>query len=140
MNLQPLSFYDLKPLDPAQSTNQIRGKETISVSKKCISISKRLFESLGRPEKVEFALDTEKNLLGIKAAAPDSKFGFTVSNYDTKDCARITGQNLTSMLLSKRNINGNSRYMVLLDPWKDAGYFLFDIDKAFVKKIEKRSK
>lgn len=140
MNLQPVSFYDLKPIDPAQDQRIARGREALTVNKKRVGISKSLFEKLGRPEKVEFVLEAEKNLLGIRTADPGSKFGFVVTLTEGGTSGYISAANLTGLLLGKRNVNGNSRYMILLEPWSDSGYYLFDIDKAYVKKIEKRNK
>ena len=138
MSLNPVMLFDLKPIDPRDSMKKLVGMESVNVSKSRVSLSKSLLEKLGNPEKVEFALDAEKNLFGIKAASPDSKFGFLLTK--NKSNCYVSGQLLPGLVNGVRKINLNSRYMILTEPWFESGYYLFDIDKAYIKKIEKRSK
>lgn len=141
MNLQPVALFDLQPISPEIMTGKFVDRETLSISKKNMRISKKMFTRLGCPEKVEFGIDKEKKVFGIKAAEAGSKFSFEIYHPNEKGSYYIRfARDITDMLLRMRNVNGNSRYMILIEPWSDSGYFVFDIDKAYVKKIEKRNK
>ena len=131
MNFTPIALFDLKPVDPAENRKNFRGQETVTILKDRINISSKMFEKLGNPEAVEFVTDNSKNIIGIKAAEHGSKYALPVR-------ASHGGISISSGYLpdalNLKTVNLNSRYVILTDPWKDSGYYLFDADKAYVQK------
>ena len=131
MNLSPVTLFDLKPVDPAENRKNFRGQETVTILNDRINISSKMYEKLGKPDAVEFVTDAAKNIIGIRAAEQGSKYALPV--YDRKSGITISSGYLPTALNLKK-INLNSRYIILNDPWKDSGYFLFDADKAYIQK------
>lgn len=131
MNLKPVTLFDLKPINPEEYKQSFRGQPTMTVMKGRVNISRCLFDKLLQPESVEIVTDTEKNIIGIKAAEKGSKYALPI--YTRHSSFSVNGSFLSSVL-NLRKINLNSRYLVLTDPWYEGGYFLFDADKGFVQK------
>ena len=138
MNFQPIALFDLKPVDPAENRKKFRGQETVTILNDRINISAKMYEKLGKPAAVEFVTDAAKNIIGIRAAEDGSKYALPV--YNRRSGITINSSYLPGALNLKK-INLNSRYVILNDPWKDSGYYLFDADKAYIqkKKNTKRS-
>lgn len=131
MNFTPIALFDLKPVDPAENRKNFRGQETVTILADRINISAKMYEKLGKPAAVEFVTDAAKNIIGIRAAEDGSKYALPV--YDRRSGITISSSYLPGALNLKK-INLNSRYIILNDPWKDSGYYLFDADKAYVQK------
>ena len=131
MNFQPIALFDLKPVDPAENRKNFRGQETVTILNDRINISSKMYEKLGKPEAVEFVTDAAKNIIGIRAAEQGSKYANKVN--DRHSGITISSGYLPGALNLKK-INLNSRYIILTDPWKDSGYYLFDADKAYIQK------
>ena len=137
MNLSPVSLFDLKPVDPAENRKNFRGQETVTILNDRINISARMYEKLGKPAAVEFVTDAAKNIIGIRAAEDGSKYANKV--YERHSWITISSRYLP-VALNLRKINLNSRYIILCDPWKDSGYYLFDADKAYIQKRKAQKK
>lgn len=131
MNFQPIALFDLKPVDPAENRKNFRGQETVTILNDRINISSKMYEKLGKPAAVEFVTDAAKNIIGIRAAEDGSKYALPV--YDRRSGITISSSYLPGALNLKK-VNLNSRYIILNDPWKDSGYYLFDADKAYIQK------
>lgn len=137
MNFTPIALFDLKPVDPANNRKNFRGQETVTILKDRINISVRMFEKLGMPDAVEFVTDADKNIIGVKASDNGSKYALPV--YIRKSGITISSSYLPDALNLKK-VNLNSRYVILCDPWKDSGYYLFDADKAYIQKKKQQIK
>ena len=77
INLTPVSNRKPKlcPIDPK---NRIRFGEFVTIRKSDIYISDCLWEKMGYPDQIQFAIDETEKIIGIKKTDKDDPFGISI--------------------------------------------------------------
>ena len=127
------SRFTFEPIEKYYRSN----KETIRISSHIVSVTKGLYQKMGKPEYLAFYFDAEERAVAIKKVDATNQNAVQIRTYKSAFQA-IKGGFIKDRIFKELNIQGDDKSVILQHGYKDGDYYVFELRYADVMPIERR--
>lgn len=139
MDFKQLPIFNLKPMGPSEKSSHLtRGSEFVTLRYGRICITNQLYHRLGDPEFVEFALDADKKVFGIRVTDESNKYGRQVSYHDNAGTDIKMSGDIVKDFCNIVNMDLKTNNYRVFPSITYKGYIVFDLDTIVPVEIRRR--
>lgn len=142
MNFEPITLFDLKPISATGEPMKRIGHniECLTIRKGLVTLSKPLYERLGKPAWAEVCIDRRKKMLGVRKVDEQNVNRFKVEAYEyggtVLKAAGLIPQTICEVV--SLDLAANNYHALPASTYGE--FVVFDLEKLIPAPIGKRAK
>ena len=141
MNLEQVTIFDLKPVQPISKAKSGRkSNEYLSIRKDRIGITNKLYSTLGKPYFIDVRIDYTKKILAICKTEENNIYGYKMNVYTNGGTAISTSLSITNEIRKAVDLDLENHNYIAYPCGKYNDFILFDLSKlqeVYAKRSQK---